>query len=198
MKTMRQDAWTAEDDAKLADIILQHIREGSTQLAAFEEGAQFLKRTPAACGYRWNACVRKQFLEAIDFAKLARKEHREEQSKQQQPDQDSVPDSAPAMVTWNAVMRFLRQYRRDFTGLQARVKQLERDAESARGEVDKLRRDKVELLAQLRRLSDEHLVISEDYRALLSIVDRARRRQLLDAGSENAEQHKLDEQDRGE
>ncbi len=187
MKTMRQDAWTAEDDAKLADIILRHIREGSTQLAAFEEGAQTLTRTAAACGYRWNACVRKQFLEAIDFAKLERKEYREEQLKQQQPEQDSVTDSAPTMVTWNAVMRFLRQYRRDFTALQARVKQLERDTESARSEVDKLRRDKGELLAQLRRLSDEHLVISEDYRSLLSIVDRARRRQLLDADGGTAE-----------
>ncbi len=189
---MRQDAWTTEDDTKLADIILRHIREGSTQLAAFEEGAQTLKRTPAACGYRWNACVRKQFLEAIDFAKLERKEHREEQLKQQQPDQDAAPDSTPTMVTWNAVMRFLRQYRRDFTALQARVKQLERDTESARGEVDKLRRDKVELQSQLRLLSDEHLVISEDYRALLSIVDRARRRQLLDAGGDGEELHKND------
>lgn len=78
MKTIRQDAWTPEDDAELAEIILRHIREGSTQLAAFEEGAQALKRTSAACGYRWNACVRKQFLAAIDFAKLERREHRDE------------------------------------------------------------------------------------------------------------------------
>lgn len=37
MTAVRQDAWSAEDDLILAEITLRHIREGSTQLAAFEE-----------------------------------------------------------------------------------------------------------------------------------------------------------------
>lgn len=174
MKTIRQDAWTADDDAKLADIILKHIREGSTQLAAFEETAEQLGRTPAACGYRWNACVRKQYLEAIDLARLERKERREETAHA-----DDIPAGAQAAapINWNTVLRFIRQYRHEFHSLQGRVKQLERDSDSSRLEVERLRKDKAELLAQLRKLSEEHLVISGDYRALLSIVDRARKRQ---------------------
>lgn len=37
MTAVRQDAWSAEDDLILAEVTLRHIREGSTQLAAFEE-----------------------------------------------------------------------------------------------------------------------------------------------------------------
>ncbi|PWI57728.1 RsfA family transcriptional regulator [Sulfoacidibacillus thermotolerans] len=180
MKTIRQDAWTPEDDAKLAEIILRHIREGSTQLAAFEEGAQALKRTPAACGYRWNACVRKQFLAAIDFAKLERREHRDERLRHPQGNVDEMEEAQAHVLTWNAVLKFLRQYRRDFMALQNRVKQLERDVDSARMEVEKLRKDKSDLLQRLHDVSDEYQMINEDYKALLEIVDRARKRQLSD------------------
>ena len=34
---VRQDAWTDEDDLLLAETVLRHVREGSTQLNAFEE-----------------------------------------------------------------------------------------------------------------------------------------------------------------
>jgi prespore-specific regulator len=179
MKTMRQDAWTAEDDVRLAEIVLAHIRDGSTQLAAFEEAAEQLGRTPAASGYRWNACVRKQYMDAIDLAKLERKERREEGIDHS----PSTPasESAMAEVNWNTVLRFIRQYRHEFHSLQGRVKQLERDSDLARMEVERLRRDKSDLLGQLRTVADEHVMISEDYRALLTIVDRARRRQRSDA-----------------
>ena len=180
MKTLRQDAWTAEDDKRLADIILRHIREGSTQLAAFEEAAEALGRTSAACGYRWNACVRKQFVEAIDVAKLDRKERREEQSKDDLMHTDVQQEEPETEITWNMVFRFLRQHRHEYQLLQTRLRQLERDTELTKSEVDRLRRDKSELQQQLRTLSDEHLLMSEDYRMLLSIVDRARRRQQTD------------------
>ena len=31
----RQDAWTADEDILLAEIVLSHIKEGSTQLTGF-------------------------------------------------------------------------------------------------------------------------------------------------------------------
>ena len=33
----RQDAWTHENDVLLAETVLRHVREGSTQLNAFEK-----------------------------------------------------------------------------------------------------------------------------------------------------------------
>ena len=178
MKTMRQDAWSAEDDARLASIVLRHIREGSTQLSAFEESGELLGRTAAACGYRWNACVRKLHLSAIDLAKLERKEHKEE--KESAPEVDAQAPVDGAAVTWNVVFRFLKQFRHDCGVLQARVRQFEREAEAERQEGEKLRRDRLDLLQKLNQLSREHEIISEDHRALLHIVERARRRSLAE------------------
>ena len=57
MTSSRQDAWTHDEDLLLAEIVLRHIREGGTQLAAFEEVGKKLTRTSAACGFRWNFCA---------------------------------------------------------------------------------------------------------------------------------------------
>ncbi|MDQ0214197.1 prespore-specific regulator [Oikeobacillus pervagus] len=73
MKT-RQDAWTEEDDLLLAETVLRHVREGSTQLNAFEEVGDQLNRTSAACGFRWNAVVRHQYEKALQLAKKQRKQ----------------------------------------------------------------------------------------------------------------------------
>ena len=73
MTAIRQDAWTADDDLLLAEM-LRHIREGSTQLAAFEEVGQRLGRTSAACGFRWNSAIRKKYEAAIQIAKAQRQQ----------------------------------------------------------------------------------------------------------------------------
>ncbi|MGV2794539.1 RsfA family transcriptional regulator, partial [Clostridium perfringens] len=73
MTAVRQDAWSAEDDLILAEVTLRHIREGSTQLTAFEEVGERIGRTAAACGFRWNSCVRKKYEAAISIAKAQRK-----------------------------------------------------------------------------------------------------------------------------
>nr|WP_269799452.1 RsfA family transcriptional regulator [Bacillus sp. FJAT-44742] len=74
MEAARQDAWNEDEDLILAEVVLRHIREGSTQLAAFEEVGEKLKRTAAACGFRWNAAIRKKYESAIALAKKHRQE----------------------------------------------------------------------------------------------------------------------------
>jgi prespore-specific regulator len=74
MTGSRQDGWSQDEDVYLAEVVLRHIREGSTQLKAFEEVGKGVSRTPAACGFRWNSYVRKQYLDGIELAKKARKE----------------------------------------------------------------------------------------------------------------------------
>ncbi|SEN45969.1 prespore-specific regulator [Mesobacillus persicus] len=71
---VRQDAWTEENDLLLAETVLRHVREGSTQLNAFEEVGDQLDRTSAACGFRWNAVVRHQYEKALQLAKKQRKQ----------------------------------------------------------------------------------------------------------------------------
>ncbi|NSL50182.1 RsfA family transcriptional regulator [Calidifontibacillus erzurumensis] len=73
---VRQDAWSHEEDLLLAETVLRHIREGSTQLKAFEEVGDKLNRTAAACGFRWNAEVRKKYNKAMELAKKQRKERK--------------------------------------------------------------------------------------------------------------------------
>jgi prespore-specific regulator len=71
---VRQDAWTDENDLLLAETVLRHVREGSTQLNAFEEVGDKLNRTSAACGFRWNAVVRHRYEKALGLAKKQRKQ----------------------------------------------------------------------------------------------------------------------------
>src|SRR6476661_7335921 len=71
---VRQDAWTDENDLLLAETVLRHVREGSTQLNAFEEVGDKLNRTSAACGFRWNAVVRHTYDKALSLAKKQRKQ----------------------------------------------------------------------------------------------------------------------------
>lgn len=65
----RKDEWSYEEDLLLAQTVLTHIENKSTQLNAFEEVGERLKRTAAACGFRWNSKVRKEHSEAIKRAK---------------------------------------------------------------------------------------------------------------------------------
>lgn len=71
----RQDSWSIQEDRLLAKVVLKHILEGGTQLQAFEEVGKKLSRTSAACGFRWNANIRKLYKNEIDLAKQKRKDH---------------------------------------------------------------------------------------------------------------------------
>lgn len=78
MKNSRQDAWTNEEDVILQQIVLSHIKTGYTQMSAFALASEKLNRTPAACGFRWNAFLRKQLSDEVKQAKKQRMEHNEE------------------------------------------------------------------------------------------------------------------------
>jgi prespore-specific regulator len=94
---IRQDAWSEEDDLLLAETVLRHVREGSTQLHAFEEVGDKLERTSAAVGFRWNAIVRKKYEQALKIAKKQRKERQRALAKSQQQQQQSKPVLKPAV-----------------------------------------------------------------------------------------------------
>ncbi|WP_106497721.1 RsfA family transcriptional regulator [Lentibacillus sp. Marseille-P4043] len=74
MEATRQDAWTKDEDVILAETVIRYIREGQTQLEAFKDVAKQLSRTSAACGFRWNATIRKHYQDAIHNAKEERKQ----------------------------------------------------------------------------------------------------------------------------
>lgn len=75
MNATRQDAWSKDEDIILAETVLRHIRDGKTQLEAFKEVAEQLSRTSAACGFRWNATIRKYYQDRVQLAKEERKQN---------------------------------------------------------------------------------------------------------------------------
>lgn len=97
MVKVRQDAWSHEDDLLLAETVLRHIREGSTQLKAFDEVGDKLNRTSAACGFRWNAEIRNRYEQAVAIAKRQRKEKKRAEQRAQKPAAAPIYQPAPAM-----------------------------------------------------------------------------------------------------
>ena len=97
MTGVRQDAWTKEEDELLANVVLEYIRTGGTQLEAFAEVGRRLSRTAAACGFRWNSYVRKQYKEEIEQAKQERKTKKKETASEKdgrgQPEMEAAVES---------------------------------------------------------------------------------------------------------
>jgi len=201
MKTIRQDAWTEEDDMQLADLTLRHIREGSTQLAAFEEAAAKLGRTAAACGYRWNACVRKQYAAAVDIAKSQRKETKLNVEHRFAEDHSvsrvETYNAAPTELSWNAVLRFLRQYKNEYQITTGQVRQLEKDNELYDTELQEFRKQNERLTEELRRLTEEYSQMSRDYRILVAIMERARQLTVLEEPEREQEERSRFRMDQG-
>ncbi len=174
----RSDAWTPEDDVTLAELVLRHIREGSTQLVAFDEAASLLGRTSAACGYRWNGVVRRHYEDAIKEAKQVRRKALEER-RNRRPNRTQITLGSEHEFTLDVLIRGLRDFERRYHELSDEVDQL-----------TKLKRDLEERLATLepkviappREITFPPTTpeqLEEDSRALLAIMERARR--LLEA-----------------
>lgn len=170
--TTRQDAWTQDEDLLLAEVVLRHIREGGTQLAAFEEVAKKLSRTAAACGFRWNSYVRKQYKTGIELAKKQRKEHRKKRKNDSHPSNYSHISSNH--LTLDEVINFLRQLEST-----VKVEDLQKENEKLKGEVHNLEQKVVELQKINNELRTKIQEVESDYQALIEIMERARRMVVL-------------------
>lgn len=188
MTAVRQDAWSAEDDLILAEVTLRHIREGGTQLAAFEEVGQRIARTSAACGFRWNSCVRKRYEEAISNAKAQRQKRsylRKQSSvvvSQIASYDGLVEDSKYKLDSMNedtlsidAVLRFLRQWKGNYHDSVRQVKVLEKELRDKEEELSELRRINDRLSKEVSEVQTDYRVVNDDYKALIQIMDRARK-----------------------
>lgn len=170
--TTRSDAWTPEDDRKLAEIVLRHIREGSTQLNAFVESANLLGRTPAACGYRWNGVVRKSYDDGIKEAKTAKKERL---SIRQQAKQRRVygPDLDDPSI--DGIIRALKNHEREYFNLQEKARLLEQRVQELETQLQEIQSTTggEGASASVQRVGQD--LLNEDSKTLLEIMDRARK-----------------------
>lgn len=171
----RSDAWTPEDDVTLAELVLRHIREGSTQLVAFEEAAALLGRTAAACGYRWNGVVRRHYADAIKEAKQVRRKALEER-RHRRPHRTQIMLGDNHEFTLDLLIRGLRDFERRYHELTDEVDKLasiRADLENRVGELE-AQLQQAQTAGSLFATSSP-AQIEEDSRALLAIMERARR-----------------------
>lgn len=178
-RAMRQDAWTTEDDEILADIVLKHIKQGSTQLAGFNESSRRLGRTAAACGFRWNACVRKQQRKIIEIAKEERKKSKSEHVHAQMEGGDLDHPTA-TLMSWAQVLRFLRQEKNTAQEWASRWRNAERQCSEWKSRFRELEEAHRELSQDYRRLETEYDTMVKDYKVLVQIMDRARKAAVFD------------------
>lgn len=205
MTKVRQDAWSHEDDLLLAETVLRHIREGSTQLDAFEEVGDKLNRTGAACGFRWNAIVRKKYEKAIDIAKRQRKQmkragQRRPRVWQPAPEEvvsvqaevetaaempmvaELVSGSSEKRLSISDVIVFLQNLQTQ----DRSSNRLVRENEDLKARNKDLEDKIVQLEKENNKLRKNHQTIEEDYQALIGIMDRARRMVMLQDESESS------------
>ena len=201
MVASRQDAWTEDDDLVLAEVTLRHIREGGTQLAAFEEVGQRLGRTAAACGFRWNSCVRKRYDAAIMIAKSQRQQLKkmgrivspipEEAesislpSKEQAQTQLAIQQTGDEEQLIESVIRSLKSHKE----LLQRLKQLEQELEGKELKIKELTEEAARAKKELEQVQG----VNEDYRALLQIMERARKLAFLQEEDTAKSIFKMDE-----
>lgn len=179
----RSDAWTPADDERLAEIVLTHIRTGSTQLKAFEQAGNELGRTSAACGYRWNGVLRKDRKGQIEAAKYERKAAQKASSSpvvhETTPEPTAVTVSSADSM--KEVVQFLQTYDEQYQVLRQKVQELEAEKASLARRLEELESSPAPSVDS-GSVTPEQL--EQDSRTLFAIMERARK--LLDPGNMKA------------
>lgn len=164
----REDAWTDNHDVTLAQTVISHIKNGSTQLAAFEDSASRLNRTAAACGFRWNKELRHQYETEINDAKLFRMK-RKQQKRDIHATISSMPtlEDEPMMPKYEDAFRQIIKIAKD----QAlKFEQLIHENSKLKLEINELRSQK----ESVNVVKSNEDVATEDLQTFLKIMNRAR------------------------
>jgi prespore-specific regulator len=185
MSPTRQDAWSQDEDLLLAEVVLRHIREGGTQLQAFEEVGKQLSRTSAACGFRWNSFVRKQYKSGIELAKKQRKELKKQIAPAEKEGSHEPLHEVAAPIfsastygdsfTLQSVIHYLE-------GLHKKAEissSIQEAKEKSYEKIKELEKKAYSLAVENERLTKNLKAIEEDYRSLIEIMERARKMVVL-------------------
>ncbi|KON89204.1 hypothetical protein AF332_21945 [Sporosarcina globispora] len=181
MSSTRQDAWSQDEDLLLAEVVLRHIREGGTQLQAFEEVGKQLSRTAAACGFRWNSYVRKQYKSGIELAKKQRKEMKKSPHAESEQGLPAVPEEKEEKRNENSVQ--VNKMPIEFEELVSFLEDLYESAQkpaasedpSSKNRIQELEKQMYYLAAENEKLIKELNTVEQNYKALVEIMESARK-----------------------
>ncbi len=199
MTAARQDAWSPDDDLILAEVTLRHIREGSTQLSAFEEVGQRIARTSAACGFRWNSCVRKRYNEAIGLAKQQRQKRNylkkqgislsgSERLNVEEGESGKQELLSAESLSLESIIRYLRQWKNTVQEMSKQIRHLEKELKEKEERIAGLSETNERLSKEVNEVQTDYQVVNDDYKALIRIMDRARKLAFL---TEEAEEERV-------
>jgi prespore-specific regulator len=220
MSAVRQDAWSDDDDLILAEVTLRHIREGGTQLSAFEEVGERIGRTSAACGFRWNSYVRKKYEPAIQIAKAQRQKRNQLKRQTVSTLQgmstisavssmdisdlglprnerneriDRIDGMSEETISIEAVIRFLRQWKVTYQDMTRHTRNLEKELHETQDQLERIKKENDRLNKQYNVVETDYRVVNDDYKALIQIMDRARKLAfLVEEDEENKSRFKMD------
>lgn len=98
MNKTRKDSWQADEDLFLTNTVLTYIKEGKTQLQAFDHVSSVLERTVAGVGFRWNGTLRKRYEDNISEAKRFKKLKKHTPKVQSRDEEQSSSDSVDILI----------------------------------------------------------------------------------------------------
>lgn len=191
MSATRQDAWTHDEDLLLAEVVLRYIREGGTQLQAFEEVGKKISRTAAACGFRWNSSIRKQYQSGIELAKKQRKEGKKRPVAEKEftcgetedslytADENTAPVQYAAPLTKELSFEELLSYLNKLYDQALDSSEYQEIIAKYETEICSLEKKVKDLSVQNERLEKEMRAMESDYKALIEIMERARKMVVL-------------------
>ncbi|TRZ38828.1 RsfA family transcriptional regulator [Niallia circulans] len=174
MTTTRQDAWSKDEDILLAEVVLRLIREGGTQLQAFEEVGKLLSRTSAACGFRWNSYVRKQYKPAIELAKSQRKQLKKGFILVEEPVEEVSVQESTAEFKEDKDFEEILQYLKSIYDKSLKYEEHYND-DAVKEKSAELEAKYSELYNENQKLQKELQTIEEAYKALVELMEKARK-----------------------
>ncbi|MGA5691462.1 RsfA family transcriptional regulator [Cytobacillus pseudoceanisediminis] len=161
----RQDSWSTQEDQLLAKGVLKNIREGRTQLQAFEEVGKELSRTSAACGFRWNAYIRKLYRSEIDIAKQQRKETLKNLSpksdQQHLNNDDSLLENGNSIIEFEQLVDQLKALYEKSLQTQNTEENLAQKHKHLKDHITLLKRQNAELLEKKNNIENEYNALKE-------------------------------------
>ncbi|GGE20035.1 DNA-binding protein [Marinithermofilum abyssi] len=170
---MKGRRWTEEEDRLLAEVVLQAVHEGRNQLEAFEVVGKKIGRTPGACGFRWNAVVRKREAEAFRKAKKQRIA-------------SQLNKKRGGSQNLREVIRQLQAYNNEYRNFQESLNKMERRLKEKDWEYRQVSEEHARLSAEWEAIYQIRAELKERYASLLKLLQSAQQ-----AGSGEAVQ-KLD------
>ncbi|MFB8425182.1 hypothetical protein ACFC4S_24490 [Priestia megaterium] len=155
----KNKSWSNAEDTLLKDCILENVRNGKTQLIAFEEVAEQTGRSAGSVGFRWNSTLRQRYSEELKKAK------EEAKNKKTKNVPSSIQDSTKKNKSTNAPTPSLTTIDDPF----------KEDGGITYDDVISFLKNKKKADDKYSQLKDEHTALQEEYNSLKEDFDEVRR-----------------------